>query len=139
MFQEGYQLTDCSVSWQLSVETESGDVVELWDYQRGDTVEVDNGHRASLRLAVAAELPHPVLADDARVTLREAVSNRTRQVGASAEHVDDVRVFLLDEQEPGAGAVGPAIVEGPFFTARVPAGWRFDVTSNRDLILVTTD
>jgi N-methylhydantoinase A/oxoprolinase/acetone carboxylase beta subunit len=49
--------------------------------------------------------------------------------------VDDCPVYLLDDQQPGAGARGPAIVEGPFFTARVPSGWRFDVTSNSDLIL----
>jgi N-methylhydantoinase A/oxoprolinase/acetone carboxylase beta subunit len=52
--------------------------------------------------------------------------------------VDDVPVFVLDEQQAGAQAPGPAIVEGPFFTARVPAGWRLDVTSNGDLILTDT-
>jgi N-methylhydantoinase A/oxoprolinase/acetone carboxylase beta subunit len=52
--------------------------------------------------------------------------------------VDDVSVYYLDEQQPGARAAGPAIVEGPFFTARVPAGWQLDVTSNGDLILTDT-
>ena len=137
MFQEGYQLSECSVSWLLTVETEAGDVVEVKHYQRGDTVAVGE-HRASLRLDVSATLPHPSLAGDARVTPRAAVSDHHRQVSASAETVDDVGVFVLDEQEPGAGAVGPAIVEGPFFTARVPAGWRFDVTSNGDLFLAAT-
>ena len=55
-------------------------------------------------------------------------------VRSDAQHVDDVSVYSLDDQQPGAHADGPAIVEGPFFTARVPAGWRLDVTSSGDLI-----
>jgi N-methylhydantoinase A len=66
------------------------------------------------------------------------VSHGTRDVRASAQHVDEVPVYVLDEQQPGSGAAGPAIVEGPFFTARVPAGWHFDITSNNDLILTGT-
>jgi len=61
-----------------------------------------------------------------------------RAVRSDAQHVDDVSVYYLDDQQPGAHADGPAIVEGPFFTARVPAGWRLDVTSNGDLILTDT-
>jgi N-methylhydantoinase A len=134
MFQEGYDLSECTSSWLLAVETQDGDAVDVRAYQRGDNVDIGQ-HRASLRLDVAASLPHPVLATDAQVGPRAAVSSSTREVRASALCVDEVGVFVLDEQEPGAGAAGPAIVEGPFFTARVPAGWRFDVTSNGDLIL----
>jgi N-methylhydantoinase A len=75
---------------------------------------------------------------DTTVAPREAVSHGTRDVRASAQHVDEVPVYVLDEQQPGSGAAGPAIVEGPFFTARVPAGWHFDITSNNDLILTGT-
>jgi hypothetical protein len=49
--------------------------------------------------------------------------------------VEDVPVFSLLEQQLGATAQGPAIVEGPFFTARVLAGWKFDVTAGGDLML----
>jgi N-methylhydantoinase A len=135
MFQEGYDLSECTVSWLLAVETYDGEAVELRAYQRGDSIDVGD-HRVSLRLDVAASLPHPVLASDTEVSPSAAVfDGTTRDVRASAEHVDQVGVYTLDDQQPGAGAAGPAIVEGPFFTARVPAGWRFDVTSNGDLIL----
>jgi N-methylhydantoinase A/oxoprolinase/acetone carboxylase beta subunit len=66
------------------------------------------------------------------------VSHSVREVRAGAQHVDEVSVYVLDDQQPGAGGAGPAIVEGPFFTARVPADWHFDVTSNGDLILTDT-
>jgi N-methylhydantoinase A len=46
-----------------------------------------------------------------------------------------VSVYQLDEQKPGAAASGPAIVEGPFFTARVPVGWSLSVSTAGDLLL----
>ncbi len=30
---------------------------------------------------------------------------------------------------------GPAVIEGPFFTMRVPEGWQFDTTAAGDLRL----
>jgi hypothetical protein len=44
-------------------------------------------------------------------------------------------VYDLLGQQPGARAVGPAVIEGPFFTMRLPAGWRFDTTAAGDLLL----
>ena len=40
-------------------------------------------------------------------------------------------MYTLADQQPGAFAEGPAIVEGPFFTARVLAGWTFEVIRRR--------
>ena len=54
------------------------------------------------------------------------------------DKVDEVPVFDLDSQTAGASAAGPAIVEGPYFTARVPHGWVFDVTVSCDLMLTDT-
>ncbi len=134
MFQEGYDLGVCTAEWLLVVEAEVGGTVQTLPYRLGDIVETGVG-LVSLRLVVAAALPQPTLAHDADVTPRPAVSHGTRDVRSTARHVDECSVFQLDDQEPGASAAGPAIVEGPFFTARVPSGWRFEVTSNADLIL----
>ena len=41
-------------------------------------------------------------------------------------------VYDLLDQPPGARAAGPAVIEGPFFTMRLPAGWRFDTTAAGD-------
>ncbi|CCF81146.1 Acetophenone carboxylase subunit Apc1 [Helicobacter bizzozeronii CCUG 35545] len=43
--------------------------------------------------------------------------------------------MVLLEQQAGAHMDGPAIVEGPYFTTRVPEGWGLLVTDNGDLIL----
>jgi N-methylhydantoinase A/oxoprolinase/acetone carboxylase beta subunit len=134
MFQEGYDLQECSTEAVLLVESERGETVLSKPYRRGDVVEPHDG-LASLRLDCSAALPRPTLRPDSEVTRRVAVPRGTREVRSSARTVDDCPVYLLDDQQPGAGARGPAIVEGPFFTARVPSGWRFDVTSNSDLIL----
>jgi N-methylhydantoinase A len=136
MFQEGYDLGECTTAALLVVESEDGQTVQTRPYRRGDTVGVDaGGGLVSLRLDCSAPLPQPTLARDAEVTPRPATPDGTREVRSTARHVDECPVYLLDEQAPGASAAGPAIVEGPFFTTRVPSGWRFDVTSNSDLIL----
>lgn len=137
MFQEGYRLADCRTEWQLAEETPDGQTVAVRPYQRGDAIAAD-GNRVSLRLDVAAELPHPVLVGDSEAAPTPAVPAGVRAVRSDATTVDDVSVYYLDDQQPGARAAGPAIVEGPFFTARVLAGWRLDVTSNGDLILTDT-
>jgi N-methylhydantoinase A/oxoprolinase/acetone carboxylase beta subunit len=134
MFQEGYDLGECTTQSFLTVESSHGQVVHTRPYHRGDPVEVSEGH-VSLHLDVAAALPQPTLTADDEVTSRPAVPHGMRGVRASALQVDVCPVYVLDEQEPGARSAGPAIVEGPFFTTRVPSGWTFQVTSNSDLIL----
>ena len=134
MFQEGYNLGDCTTEASLVVESEDGHAVQTRPYRRGDAVDAGEG-LVSLRLDCAASLPQPVLVRDVEVTPRPATPHGTRDVRTSARHVHECPVYVLDDQEPGASGAGPAIVEGPFFTTRVPSGWRFDVTSNSDLIL----
>ncbi|MDX6375515.1 MAG: hypothetical protein QOD98_4503 [Nocardioidaceae bacterium] len=134
MFQEGYGLDECAIDALLVIESEYGEAEQTRPYRPGDDVEVHEG-LVSLRMECSAALPQPTLTLDAEITPRPAVAHGTREVRSSAHHVDECSVYVLDDQQPGASAAGPAIVEGPFFTARVPSGWRFDVTSNSDLIL----
>jgi N-methylhydantoinase A/oxoprolinase/acetone carboxylase beta subunit len=138
MFQEGYDLNSATMEWIVSVEDDNGEVVAETPYRYGDQPAIVAGRHASLRLTVTAELPHASLADDTRVPATEAVAMGTRQVRSSATQVDKVPVYALADQRPGATAAGPAIVEGPYFTARVLDGWRLEVTSNGDLILTDT-
>ena len=62
----------------------------------------------------------------------------TRQVRSTPTQIDSTPVYHLDDQKPGATAAGPAIVEGPFFTARVPLGWTLTVSTAGDLQLTDT-
>ncbi|MDQ1691223.1 MAG: hypothetical protein QOD87_1331, partial [Pseudonocardiales bacterium] len=135
MFQEGHELASCALVWNIVVEGNDGTLVSEIPYSYGDTPAIDADQHASLKLTVTAPLPHAVLGGSDQLWPRPAVASTTRQVRSSSEHVDEVGVYSLLEQEPGATAPGPAIVEGPFFTARVLTGWRFDVTALGDLML----
>jgi len=113
MFQEGHELSACDLQWNEIVEDGS----------------------QILSLTATFRLPHPTLEGGTPAQKTIAAASGTRQVRSNADHVDTVPVYQLDEQEPGATASGPAIVEGPFFTARVPLGWHLLVSAAGDLQL----
>jgi N-methylhydantoinase A/oxoprolinase/acetone carboxylase beta subunit len=113
MFQEGHDIADCDLVWNSIQE---------------------DGHQI-LALQAIFRLPHPVLDGSSTAEESPAVQAGTRQVRSSATQIDDVAVYQLSDQVPGASAAGPAIVEGPFFTARVPGGWKLNVTTAGDLLL----
>lgn len=138
MFQEGHELAGCTVEWHLSIETDDGEHVRDVPYVYGHAPAVESGQHAALKLQVTAELPHAELPAPADVAATPAVASGTRRVRSHADRVDEVPVFHMVEQSAGASAPGPAIVEGPFFTARVLEGWRLDITSNGDLLLTDT-
>ncbi|WP_066904141.1 hydantoinase/oxoprolinase family protein [Millisia brevis] len=137
MFQEGYALADCRTAWELVVEGVDGTIVSRIPYAPGDTAD-HPGEQTGLRLTVGAALSQPVLTPDRDIPGTPAPAAGTRRVRSAADRVDDVPVHVLDALEPGAAGSGPAIVEGPFFTARVLPGWDFRVTSAGDLILTDT-
>lgn len=137
MFQEGYHLDDCRRSWDLTVEEPDGTFVESRAYHPGDPVEAP-GRQLTLRLTVTAPLPHPILPEDRTVEPRPAAVAGTRRVRSATDRVDEVPVHVLDDLEPGDAGEGPAIIEGPFFTARVLPGWRFRVSAVGDLLLHDT-
>jgi N-methylhydantoinase A/oxoprolinase/acetone carboxylase beta subunit len=135
MFQEGYELGACTLQWSLVVEEADGTLVSEAPYTYGDAPAVGAGQPASLTLVVTFELPHASLAANTSLASHPAVASGTRQVRSSATEVDEVSVYALLDQKPGATALGPSIVEGTFFTARVLDGWKLDVTAAGDLML----
>jgi N-methylhydantoinase A len=138
MFQEGHELAACTLRWRLVVEAPDGTLVSETPYAYGDAPALDAGQPVSMQLDVTSALPHASLATNTSLTSHAAVASGSRQVRSSATQVDVVPVFSLVDQEPGATALGPAIVEGPFFTARVLDGWKLDVTAAGDLMLTDT-
>lgn len=135
MFQEGYPLHSCSLVWSIERETDSGEHLDSTPYVPGVALAEVPGERMLLRLDVTAELPRAELVPHAPVTASAAVAAEVRAVRSAADRVDEVPVYRLLDQVPGATAVGPAIVEGPFFTARVLEGWTFRITTAGDLLL----
>lgn len=134
MFQEGYDLQRCELQASVRVETDSGGSVERRSYESGDQVDPVAG-ALTLELKAVAALDHPVLADAADIPTTPAPVAGTRSIRSRADGVDEVPVHVLDELSPGHTGAGPAVVEGPFFTARVLPGWSFTVTATGDLSL----
>jgi N-methylhydantoinase A len=135
MFQEGYELAACAVTWKLVVEDAAGGIVSESDYGVGDAPDTEAGQQASLTLEVRHALQHVNIDTGDAVTARPAVPSGSRRVRSAADTVDEVSVYTLVDQQPGAFAEGPAIVEGPFYTARVLPGWMFEVSGAGDLRL----
>ena len=138
MFQEGHELAACELQWSLVVEEADGTLVSETPYAYGDAPALGGGQPASMKLDVTFELPHATLTGNTSITPHAAGASGTRQVRSSATQVDEVLVYSLLDQQPGATALGPAIVEGPFFTARVLDGWTLEVTAAGDLMLTDT-
>jgi N-methylhydantoinase A len=116
MFQEGHEIADCELEWTTISED-------------ADTI---------LNLRATFRLPRPAIAGGLTATKTHAVAAGVRAIRSSINQIDDVPVFVLADQAPGAFAAGPAIVEGPFFTARVPDGWNLDISAAGDLLLTDT-
>lgn len=135
MFQEGYPLDECRLLWSVERENERGEHEEATPYDPENLPTPAPGHALLLRLDVAAPLPQAKIPRDVAVTPRVVLPTQTRRVRSSADRVEDVAVFRLDDLAPGATAAGPAIVEGPFFTARVLEGWTLSVSAAGDLLL----
>jgi N-methylhydantoinase A len=97
--------------------------------------QVGPGDRASLELVLLAPLPHIRLGQGGEVAASPAQAGGTRALRDGREGRAAVPVYSLLSQRPGARATGPAVIEGPFFTMRVPGGWQFDTTAAGDLLL----
>lgn len=135
MFQEGHELDDCLLDWRLVTENADGSSCPSTVYSDGLIPSLTVGQSLILSLKATFALPHPVIEGGVPTDKSEAVASGTRAVRSSATQVDTISVYRLEDQQPGATASGPAIVEGPFFTARVPAGWSLDISAAGDLLL----
>lgn len=135
MFQEGYRLDDCELQWNLVIEGARGTESSVTDFTGEVPSDLEEGHVLTLVLKATYRLPHPQVEGRGAAPSSPAVVSARRQVRSGATQVDDVPVFVLEEQVPGSTAEGPGVIEGPFFTARVPQGWSFEVTSSQDLLL----
>ena len=138
MFQEGHEIDECRLEWNVVLEDADGQLVSELPYLTSDLQPGTGEHNTMLTLTARYELPHASIRQAESVAKTPAVAASTRKVRSAVDKVDEVPVFDLDSQTAGASAAGPAIVEGPYFTARVPHGWVFDVTVSGDLMLTDT-
>jgi N-methylhydantoinase A len=135
MFAEGVDLDDCVESYRLVITRGEDDtVVELAD-PRDVARHVREGDVASLELSLVSALPHVTIAGNGKASESDAVPAGSRSVIDGSGGSVELPVHALVDQPPGAYARGPAVIEGPFFTMRLPAGWRFHTTAAGDLLL----
>ncbi|MBH0123730.1 hydantoinase/oxoprolinase family protein [Rhodococcus sp. NPDC003382] len=137
MFQEGHSLDECTLSWTVASEDEHGVTVDETPYRPGEPVELVAGASSALTLVVTRRMNRIALPDSSFAEPCDPQATGVRTVLGAAGRAE-VPVYTLTEQQPGATAEGPAIVEGPFFTARVQDGWTFHVTAGGDLLLTDT-
>ncbi|MFZ2177739.1 MAG: hydantoinase/oxoprolinase family protein [Rhodococcus sp. (in: high G+C Gram-positive bacteria)] len=135
MFQEGHGIDDCDLDWKIVVENEDGSLATEQPFSATFDAGADADQNVMISLTATYRLPHAVINGGRPETKSEAVSIGHRSVRSSATEVDEVPVYQLEDQVAGATAAGPAIVEGPFFTARVPSGWTLDISDSGDLFL----
>jgi N-methylhydantoinase A/oxoprolinase/acetone carboxylase beta subunit len=135
MFAEGVDMGACTARFRLTVEHEDSErVIELDDLHDA-TTHLTPGDRAGLELVLLAPLPHVTLGEGGDIGASAAVAEGTRVLRDGRGGRAETPVYALASQPPGARGSGPAVIEGPFFTMRVPAGWQFDTTAAGDLRL----
>ena len=135
MFAEGIDASACTHRFRITIEHEDEErVVELDDLQETEA-QLKPGDRASLELVLLAPLPHVTLGGGGDVGVSPAQAGGTRPLRDGRGGQAETPVYVLEHQRPGARGSGPAVIEGPFFTMRVPDGWQFDTTAAGDLRL----
>ena len=140
MFAEGVDPSACVPRFRLTVEREDEERVIELDELHDATAHLSPGDRASLELVLLAPLPHVALGETGDIPASAAQPEGARELrdgsdGTGVGGHQEAPVYALEGQRPGARGTGPAVIEGPFFTMRVPEGWQFDITAAGDLRL----
>jgi len=134
MFGEGVDLDGCDLSYRLVLK--DGSSVELSDSTK--TFDPNEPTPASLELSLVSPLPHVALTKRPEAAAFDAAPSGSRAV-LDTESLPtrrvEIPVYTLETLAPGASAAGPAIVEGPFFTMKIPGDWTFVSTALGDLLL----
>jgi N-methylhydantoinase A/oxoprolinase/acetone carboxylase beta subunit len=134
MFAEGVELDDCEASFSIVIERNGDSVAApLDEWQMAE--HVDEGKSASLELSLVAPLPHVAMGTSGEVSATPATASGTRAIRNRDGTDGDLSVYSLEDQPNGAVFDGPAIVEGPFFTMRLPDRWRLQTTATGDVML----
>jgi len=135
MFAEGVDAGACIPRFRLTIEHEDQERVIELDHLHEVTSYLNPGDQASLELVLLAPLPHVTLGDSGDVGASPAQPEGVRVLRDGRGGQATTPVYALEDQRPGAQGSGPAVIEGPFFTMRVPEGWQFDTTVAGDLRL----
>ena len=135
MTAEGVDAGACTPQFRLTVEHEDEERVIELDGPHDAAAHLTAGDRASLQLVLLAPLPHVTMGESGDIEASPARAEGTRALRDDRGGQAETPVYALASQRPGAHGSGPAVIEGPFFTMRVPEGWQFGTTAAGDLRL----
>lgn len=131
MFSEGFELEDCHLQAWVKINGEEF-ALDPGAPALSDPVSPGDEMIAGLRAIKAvkrAELPPRSVATphDARESARRVLVNADTTT-------QDMPVYRVDDQQPGASGAGPAVIEEDFWTCNVLPGWSFEFTANGDVL-----
>ena len=138
MFAEGFDLSECAIEKTLSF-SQNGE--QATRRLNGDKKVPDGLRQAQdlrVQLRATKSIPHFALKQDDTKSGKAAETKVNRKVRLSdGGKLSDssLPLFRHEELQPGQGAAGPAVVEEEYFTCLIPAGWKFAVNDNHDLVL----
>lgn len=134
MFAEGFDLDKCVRSWTLI--DPAGKTHDLDPADAAGRIAAPGGDGAFLvGLTVSHPIGHNAQGVAGAAGRGPAKASGTRRVRLPGAAEIDAPVYLMEDLAPGMAGQGPAIIEDPYFTLPLPAGWRFAVTPQSDVLL----
>ncbi len=135
MYAESVDINDCDVAIALLRERAGNTEVFTLNTNGPLPCDLDDGDTAVVLYSVEKKIQGNSLGRLGEEQPYPATARGTRRMLIDENEWLDVPVLRLEDQRPGAGAVGPAIIEEAFFTGFIGAGWTLTVSVNRDLLL----
>lgn len=134
MFAEGFDLERCTQGWTLIDADGRTHALDPLDAD-GRVAALGGGGTSIVSLVVSHPIGHNAQDAAGAAERGEAKASGARRVRFPGEGGTDAPVFLMEDLAPGMAGRGPAIIEDPYFTLPLPAGWSFAVTPHGDVSL----
>jgi len=130
MFAEGSSLESCQLAWSVRSLAAPDHALPWQDEDAPPALPAP----LLLRLDVVKPIARQSLRAIGAESATAAVPRGTRTL-LTAGARRSLPLYVYADLTPGAYGVGPCVVEEDYFTARIDAGWRFDMSGNGDLLL----
>ncbi|MBI5615468.1 MAG: hydantoinase/oxoprolinase family protein [Gammaproteobacteria bacterium] len=129
MYAEGFASEECELQTELLVSSATTD--ERRPLANGALpADLPADAQLSVAVSITKRLPHPTLQGHFGLRYVAASSAATRRVNGVA-----LPLYRVEDQQPGACAAGPAVLEEAYFTGRIDAGWTFEINDSGDVLL----
>ena len=134
MFAEGVDIDDCSLEFSL-VDMKTKQITNEWIH--GDSLPSVTNNHTLLRLKATKETKRLEFSEESFKNVSDAQASGERLLIIN-EVEKTVPVYNYSQLVAGARGEGLCVIEHEFFTARIDAGWSFQVSANHDLLMSTT-